>query len=765
MRWQRVLRWILVLVAVSTIALVAFSARKRQKHAGGTTVVRMDPKAVIESAGGRLLQLSGMKVPGFIDFQKQLVYDDGSMKLLGLKLTTHRAGREFYLSANEGQIGKDQSHVEARGHVVLTANDGLRMSTDEATYSNGEQMVRAPHKVEFSKGAMSGSGVGMTYDQKRDVLWLLDQVDITVAPDKKTNDPGAKITCGAIGFARREKYMRFERDVSIRRGGRTISADAVLAHLTDDEKKVKAWELRGNSHITMSDAADGGLQAMGSTDMNLTNGPDGETIERALLAGGGAIQMAGAGGKPGRRIAANTIDVNLAEDGSVTSLSARQQVQLTVPADKDTPARVIQSDVMDGTGEPGKGLTGASFRHGVEFRELRQPNPRVAHSRSLEVRLTEGGGMDDAQFAGGTTFEDGSTTASGLEAKYQVSKGRLLLTGKVGTQSPQVQDDRISVVSTKIDMAFEGPKLIATGEVQSVMKPSKKAQESQQARQGKRAEKGKQGEEGKTVVGSNSEKAVAGPNSSKAVVGPNFSSAEKGGQVKKGEQGEQGKHDPRTPGLLKDDQPANVTAANLDYDGEHDKAIYTGSARLWQGDTAIAGDTITIDQTTGDLYASSTSGLIRTTMMLEQVDSKTQQTKKVPTIATAKDMHYEDELRRATYTTNAHVNGPQGDLRGVKIELYFVEGGGSLERAEAYDDVVIKTDERTSTGNRMTYFAADERYLMKGTPVKVVENCRETACKTLTFWRSTDRILCDGNEQIRTLAISGGTCGTASPPK
>ena len=361
MKWQRVLRWILVLVAVSTIALVAFSARKRQKHTGGTTVTRMDPKALIESAGGRLLQLSGMKVPGFIDFKKQFVYDDGSMKLLGLKLTTHRSGREFYLNANEGKIGKEQSHVEARGNVVLTASDGLRMSTDEATYSNGEQIVRAPHKVEFSKGAMSGSGVGMTYDQKRDVLWLLDQVDITVAPDKKTNDPGAKITCGSIGFARREKYMRFERDVSIRRGGRTISADAVLAHLTDDEKKVKAWELRGNSHITMSDAADGGLQAMGSKDMNLTNGPDGETIERALLAGGGAIQMAGAGGKPGRRIAADTIDVNLAEDSSVTSLSARQQVQLTVPADKDTPARVIQSDVMDGTGEPGKGLTGASF--------------------------------------------------------------------------------------------------------------------------------------------------------------------------------------------------------------------------------------------------------------------------------------------------------------------------------------------------------------------------------------------------------------------
>ena len=106
--------------------------------------------------------------------------------------------------------------------------------------------------------------------------------------------------------------------------------------------------------------------------------------------------------------------------------------------------------------------------------------------------------MDDAEFAGGTKFEDGATTASGLDAKYQVSKGRLLLTGKVGTQSPQVQDDRISVVSTKIDMAFEGPKLIATGEVQSVMKPSKKAQDGKQAKQGAGA---KQGEQGKAVEG------------------------------------------------------------------------------------------------------------------------------------------------------------------------------------------------------------------------------------------------------------------------
>ena len=130
-------------------------------------------------------------------------------------------------------------------------------------------------------------------------------------------------------------------------------------------------------------------------------------------------------------------------------------------------------------------------------------------------------------------------------------------------------------------------------------------------------------------------------------------------------------------------------------------------------------------------------------------------------------MHYEDAMHRATYTTNAHVNGPQGDLRAVKIELYLVPGGGSLERAEAYEEVNLRSDARTATGARMTYFAKDERYLMTGAPVRTVdEECRETTGKTLTFYRSTDTVSVDGNQELRTLSRNGGTCSQApAPPK
>ncbi len=58
---------------------------------------------------------------------------------------------------------------------------------------------------------------------------------------------------------------------------------------------------------------------------------------------------------------------------------------------------------------------------------------------------------------------------------------------------------------------------------------------------------------------------------------------------------------------------------------------------------------------------------------------------------------------------------------------------------------------RKTTGQRLTFFGVDQRYLVTGSPVTIVDECgRETTGRTLTFFRTTDRIVVDGNEQIRT---------------
>ena len=108
-----------------------------------------------------------------------------------------------------------------------------------------------------------------------------------------------------------------------------------------------------------------------------------------------------------------------------------------------------------------------------------------------------------------------------------------------------------------------------------------------------------------------------------------------------------------------------------------------------------------------------------------------------------------------------------GDLRADRIDVILAEKGGHIDRLEAYTNVSMKVDARTAVGERLTYFADEERYVMSGAgtkSVKVIEACRETTGRTLTFFKSTDRIIVDGNEEIRTQTRSGASPACAATP-
>jgi lipopolysaccharide export system protein LptA len=100
----------------------------------------------------------------------------------------------------------------------------------------------------------------------------------------------------------------------------------------------------------------------------------------------------------------------------------------------------------------------------------------------------------------------------------------------------------------------------------------------------------------------------------------------------------------------------------------------------------------------------------------------------------------------------AQLSGPDGDLRGGRIEVVLARDGNQVERLEAYGDVRMVLGARTAVGARLTYHAAEEKYVMSGagvTPVRIRESCRETTGRTLTFFKSTDRMVVDGNETRR----------------
>src|SRR4029434_10071507 len=87
----------------------------------------------------------------------------------------------------------------------------------------------------------------------------------------------------------------------------------------------------------------------------------------------------------------------------------------------------------------------------------------------------------------------------------------------------------------------------------------------------------------------------------------------------------------------------------------------------------------------------------------------------------------------------AQLSGPQGDLRADRIQVILAPTGGHITRLEAYTNVSLKLDTRSAVGERLTYFADEDRYLMSGAgtkAAKVVESCRGTTGRTLALLKA-----------------------------
>jgi lipopolysaccharide export system protein LptA len=517
------------------------------------------------------------------------------------------------------------------------------------------------------------------------------------APEKGAG--AADFTAGGFGFARRDRYMRLERTMHMEKDGQITDADEATVTLFPDRDESDYIELRGNSRVT-GGAGMGLLKSLSATDMNLDYREDGRSLQHATLAGQADIQLATKGASPGQRLQAENMDIALATDGSVSGVSARDKVEVTLPATANTAARTIKANALTAAGGA-QGLTTMNFSEGVSYDEAatKTQGARTARSRNLDAALDPAAGtLREATFTRSFVFEDGGMRASSGKATYRIAAGQLELTEKEGTAAPQIKDETLTIDAERIDVTLSPRKMVAAGKVQSVLQPSKQPAANAPAA--------------------------------------------------------------RRPGLLQDKDPVNVIADKLTYDEASRKGEYSGQARLFQGETQINGDAITLDETKGDLIV---TGKVITTLLIADKDAKPG-VPPAPMVGRAGSFTYTDQKRHAVYTTLATLVSSQSNLRAGTIELFLAPAENTLERLKAVGVVTATVDKRVVTGTELSYLPAEDRYVVLGAPVKMIDaDCQETTGKTLTFFKSSDRVVVDGNEEIRTQAKSGGKCSSAPP--
>ncbi len=702
--WQKRARTALAVLMLAVALAIFITLRGRRDEDVVPEPPRVDPNAIVEAGKGQFTSTKDGRTIFTLQFQSQLTYGDGRNVFRDVAIAfPNREGRTFRVTGREAtqvpRPGKELGDVTLDGGVTMTGDDGLKVEAASASYDQAASLVRAPGPVTFSRGRTSGSGVGATYDLERDVMTLLDQATITIAPDA-AGQGSTVITAGTAAMARKDRTIRFERAVTVTGSPQSASSDTAVAFLAPAEDLLDRVELSG--HASVKGAAEGAtaLRGMQADRIVLDYGADGRLLERATLTGGASVDLAA--GEGTRTLSGGAIDAALGPGGLVvTALSATNKVTLTLPAEGKTPARTIESAALKGSGDDA-GIRTLAFRGATTFKE---GTARTVTADALDVSLQPGfGTATDARFRGRVVFHDGSVRAEGPEAHHDIARGLIHLPASAATPA-RVVDERVTVDARRIDLTAGSKRLQAKGDVRSVLQPQKDDR------------------------------------------------------------------DRRTPAMFERDKPVNVTAAQLDYDGDAGRATYTGNARLWQEERSVQGDTLVIDDKQGNLFA---KGSARSRLILEEKDrpkdqktsepsTATTPTKKTETIARGDTLTYDNAARKAVYEGHAYFSGPQGEVDAGRIELFLDKTGRALERSEAYTNVVARFEGgHRATGARLTYYADDERYVMTGAPVRILEQradgCSETTGASLTFVRSTDTISVVGNEGSRS-QTKPGPCG------
>jgi lipopolysaccharide export system protein LptA len=219
---------------------------------------------------------------------------------------------------------------------------------------------------------------------------------------------------------------------------------------------------------------------------------------------------------------------------------------------------------------------------------------------------------------------------------------------------------------------------------------------------------------------------------------------------------------------------ANVSADQLTGNSKSGRALYTGHARLWQGDSVLEGDSIELLKSERMMIA---IGNVRAVFPQAPSNANaptagtaTPSQKPVLWHAQSAKITYWDQENRARLEQNVVVQSPDEKITAQTADLYFVRGsasvaspqtaaassalGGSqqISRAVATGGVTVQLGERRAIAERGEYTATNGKFVMSGgTPTIFDVTEGTTTGRQLTFFLADATIIVDSENGSRTL--------------
>lgn len=232
----------------------------------------------------------------------------------------------------------------------------------------------------------------------------------------------------------------------------------------------------------------------------------------------------------------------------------------------------------------------------------------------------------------------------------------------------------------------------------------------------------------------------------------------------------------RASGLQLAPVPANISAETLRANSKTGRAMYTGHARLWQGDSVMEADSIELLRDKKILNA---SGNVRAVFPQTPAQVSSQPVAVQQAAAkklklwhvTAGLLTYNDVESRAHLEKNVVAKSADQEMRAPVADLYFtrsekasaispgaatsgnaVGSTQQISRAVGTDGVIVEQGSRRATAERGEYTAADGKFVMSGGNPTIFDASEGTTTgRQLTFFLADDTIIVDSENGSRTL--------------
>ncbi len=668
---------------------------------------------------------------------RDVTYADGHHELeqINLQVFPANSDKPDQITSDRSMYEEKTGRLQFMGNVQIETHDALKVKTESLQFNQDTKVGETSAAVTFERENISGQSTGALVDNEKKRLELRSAVAITVAPEQFT-DPKKKdakpltgarakpvnIHSGQAIFEQSTMHLTFSGGATAEQEQDIMSGDTMTAIL-NDKKKVQKIEVRTNSYLRSMDpghAAEAHAIDMDfyfDADQRLQRAYGSRDVRAQTLNADSDVQLTGS----------NTVDMSFQAQGDQSLLKemraeGRSVATMSAPKshanDPRAASKRLTADAIKMTWRTnGKDLEKAEAVGNAElYVEPVQKTPK-------NDKKTLTGSRFDCDF-----FESGNITRTctaigGAKALLQPWQ----TTDKRGTRTMTSQTMKVVFVRETQDVdrvdAIGDAKfneLDRNGTASAIAYTA--ADETVRLRGGDPTVWDSRARTKATEIDSNN---ATHTSVCRGKVQTTYYSQEQTNGA--------------TP-FRRVKSPVYISGDRAEIGHDTGRATYTGSARMWQDDNYVRGDSITLYR---DDKKMESWGHVQSA--LYQAKQKTgNATNTVPVFATADFMRYSDTERLLHYENNVDIKQGTDRMTAGIADVYLQKDVNEVERTITQRNVVIIQPGRRGTGDWCQYTTSDEVAVLTGNPAHVEDAEQGTTDgNRLTMYRRENRVVAD----------------------